>query len=197
MSADSEQSFLDEALGALRTVYNQEAPPRIESFLAARMGTNRRRKATRLWGAICLVCTALILLIWFGRQPVGRPPHAPQVTSGYQTQLGSLPMGSGTRPVGSERIAAAHRPDTLTSRKRRTPAHPKEDEVSMSAPFMAIPYAEPVAPFEQIDIYRVQLPRATLGLYGVPAPAGDLEFRVTADVAVGSDGVVRAVRFVP
>lgn len=197
MSANSEQELLDEALGALRTVYNQEPSPRIESFLAARMRTNRRRKSTRLWGTIALVCTALILLVWFGTQRVGRPPHTAPITAGYQTQLGSPPVESGTRPVVAEHVAVARPPDRLASQQRRTPAHPKEDDVPISALFIAVPYAEPVAPFEQIDIYRVQLPRATLGLYGVPAPAGDFESRITADVAVGSDGLVRAVRFVP
>lgn len=197
MSADSEQDFLDEALGALRTVYNQEAPPRIEYFLAARMRANRRRKAIPLFGTLALVCAALILLIWFGTQRIARAPYTAPITSGYQTQLGSPPVQSGTSPAGAEHVAVARRLDRPAPQRPRTPAHPKEDDESVSAPFIAIPYAEPVAPFEQIDIYRVQLPRATLGLYGVPARAGDLESRVTADVAVGSDGVVRAVRFVP
>lgn len=197
MSANSEQDLLDEALRALRTVYNHEAPPRIESFLAARMRTNRCRKANRLWGAAAFVCTALMLLIWFGTQRIGQRPHTAPITSGYQIQVGSPPVEPGTRPAGAEHVAVARRRDRLAPPQRRTLAHPKEDDESISAPFIAIPYAEPVAPFEQIDIYRVQLPRATLALYGVPARAEDLESQVTADVAVGSNGVVRAVRFIP
>jgi hypothetical protein len=197
MSANSEQDRLDEALGVLRTAYNQEPSPRIESFLAARMRTNRRRKTTRLFGAIAFVCTALILLVWFGTHRIGRPSHPAPITAGYQIQVGSPPAESGTRPVGAEHVAVAQRADRVASQERRPPARPKGDDVPVSALFIAVPYAEPVAPFEQIDIYRVQLPRATLGIYGVPAAAGDLESRVTADVAVGSDGLVRAVRFVP
>lgn len=62
--------------------------------------------------------------------------------------------------------------------------------------FLAIPYAEPLAPSEQVDVYRVQMPGATLAHYGFPVRAGSVDSPVIADVAVGSDGVVRALRVV-
>jgi hypothetical protein len=72
--------------------------------------------------------------------------------------------------------------------------------------FFLIPYSEPLAPSEQIDVYRVELPRVALAHYGWPMPAAIpnsagpnslvMESPVTAELAVGSDGLVRAIRFV-
>ena len=92
-------------------------------------------------------------------------------------------------PVAVQRL---HRKPRMP---RRSPAETGADAV-IATPFVAIPYVEPVAPSDQLDVYSVQLPRASLIVYGVPVRAGSLDSPVLADIAVGSNGVVRAVRFV-
>jgi hypothetical protein len=45
-------------------------------------------------------------------------------------------------------------------------------------------------------VLRVQLPRTALVMFGLPANQTRPEARVTADVVLGEDGGLRAVRFV-
>jgi hypothetical protein len=195
MSLNSEHGLLDEAIAALRTVYTEEPPPRIELFLAARMRTYRGRKATRFW-ALTAASAALILSTWLATRPIGQHRNNAPISSAHETQAASAAPQSVTHPVDAEHVRVTRRPKTLARQNGQPPGNLNREDVSVPPPFVAIPYAEPLVPFEQLDIYRVQLPRSTLGVYGVPARAGDLASPVTADVAVGSDGIVRAVRFV-
>jgi len=71
------------------------------------------------------------------------------------------------------------------------PAEPSE------APFVPIPYLAPPAPYERIEVVRMQVPVAALIAAGVPVRTADLGARVEADVMVGQDGRARAVRLVP
>jgi len=196
MSLHRKHDPLDNTLAALRSVYTEEPPPHIESLLKARMHMERRRKANRLWTAVAAVSAAAMLLTWLATRPLEERRRIAPITSAYQKPLASPAQESVANPVGVEHVAVARRPERPARRERQRPADPNREDASALAPFVAIPYTEPLAPSERLDIYRVQLPRRTLTLYGVPARAGDLEAPVTADVAVGSDGVVRAVRFV-
>ena len=64
------------------------------------------------------------------------------------------------------------------------------------APFVPIPYLAPPAPYERIEVVRMQLPVAALIAAGVPVRTADPGARVEADVVVGQDGRARAVRLV-
>jgi hypothetical protein len=196
MSLNSEHDPLNEALGALREVYTEEPPARIQSFLTARLGMERRRKAIRLWRTVAALSAALLLVAWFAARPVEKRRDTAPIASAPQTQVTPPAPAPVTRPAEVGRVAVARRPERVARQKRQRPADPERENAALSAPFIAVPYTEPLAPSEQLDIYRVQLPRVTLSLYGLPSRTGELEAPVTADVAVGSDGVVRAVRFV-
>ncbi len=196
MSLNSEHDLGNDALAALRSAYTEEPPPRIESFLTARLQMERRRKAIRLWRTVAAASAAAMLLTWLATRPIEERHRTPPITSARQTQVASPAPEGATHPLSTAHLAVARRPERVARQKRQRPAHPEHDNAAVSEPFIAVPYTEPLAPSEQLDIYRVQLPRVTLSLYGLPARAGDLEAPVTADVAVGSNGVVRAVRFV-
>jgi hypothetical protein len=88
---------------------------------------------------------------------------------------------------------------------RRLPGRPKSrpkalvpvaDTPEVATDFFAIPYVEPLRPDQRADVYRVQMPRAGMAVFGLPVVGGRLDSRVTADVLMGEDGVVRAVRFI-
>ena len=66
----------------------------------------------------------------------------------------------------------------------------------MATDFIEIPYAEPLRPEERADVFRIQMPRANMAVFGLPVTGGRLDSRITADVLMGEDGVVRAVRFI-
>ena len=69
-------------------------------------------------------------------------------------------------------------------------------DTSLTAGFIALPYAQSDVPLEQAVIVRVNLQPwqwGALDLPVAPARAGDA---ISADLLVGQDGVARAVRFV-
>ena len=69
--------------------------------------------------------------------------------------------------------------------------------VAQEAPFVPIPYLAPPAPYERIEVVRMQVPVAALIAAGVPVRTADLGARVEAEVMIGQDGRARAVRLVP
>jgi hypothetical protein len=81
---------------------------------------------------------------------------------------------------------------------RTVPAAPAASvpQPEVATDFYRVPYTEPLRPNELADIYRVQVPRATMAAFGIPVIGGRLDSQITADVVVGEDGVTRAVRFI-
>jgi len=75
------------------------------------------------------------------------------------------------------------------------PAAP-EPQPEVATDFYPVPYTEPLRPHQRADIYRVQVPRASMAAFGIPVIGGRLDSQITADVVVGEDGVTRAVRFI-
>lgn len=63
-------------------------------------------------------------------------------------------------------------------------------------PFVPIPYLAPPAPYERIEVVRMELPVAALIAAGLTVRTTDPGGRVEADVLVGQDGRARAVRLV-
>ena len=61
--------------------------------------------------------------------------------------------------------------------------------------FMALPNAARLAPNEDGNLVRVEVPRSTMIALGYPVAADQGAELVQADVVLGSDGLARAVRF--
>lgn len=61
--------------------------------------------------------------------------------------------------------------------------------------FIPVAYGEPFRPEEGGRILRVRLPRAALTSFGLPVNQDRLDERIQADVLLGEDNLVRAVRF--
>lgn len=61
-------------------------------------------------------------------------------------------------------------------------------------PFIAIPYAEPLAPYERTELQRVKLTRGTLLAMGLATEVPDADEPMNAELIVGEDGIPRAVR---
>ncbi|MBI4877495.1 MAG: hypothetical protein HY822_22935 [Acidobacteria bacterium] len=61
--------------------------------------------------------------------------------------------------------------------------------------FIPVAYGEPFRPEEGVRIVRVRMPRAALTTFGLPVNQDRLDERIQADVLLGEDNLVRAVRF--
>jgi hypothetical protein len=195
MKTNSDQTPLDEALASLRRDYNEVPPAHVESFLMGRVTAKRQRMSSRTRGSVAALAAALMLLTWLVIRPRERQPYATSVSPERQLEHPRFQPELIPDLTNREAVSKVRQPRKVQREPGKIPVE-ANPEAAASAPFLAIPYAEPFLPSEQLDVYRVQLPRATLRIYGFPAQTGDLEASVLADVAVGSDGVVRAVRFV-
>jgi len=70
------------------------------------------------------------------------------------------------------------------------------DEVGPEADgFIPLPNAERIGPNEDFNMVRVEVPRSAMMAVGIPVSADRASEPVEADVLLGSDGLVRAVRF--
>jgi len=63
-------------------------------------------------------------------------------------------------------------------------------------PFVAVPYVAPLAPYERASIQRMDVPVAALVAAGFQVNGIEPGGTVTADVLVGQDGRVHAVRLI-
>ena len=62
--------------------------------------------------------------------------------------------------------------------------------------FIPLPFAAHIAPGEALDVVRVQVPRSAMMRFGLPVSADRAWEPVRADLVVGQDGMMRAIRFV-
>ena len=70
---------------------------------------------------------------------------------------------------------------------------PKQTE---EQPFIAIPYVQPIEPYERAEIVRMNIPVAALIAAGLPMSMADPAASAQADVLVGQDGRARAVKLI-
>ncbi len=103
--------------------------------------------------------------------------------------------------VGIALFLAGGRQPERTERMRRHATQlaaveaPAELEALEESGFIPLPNAELIAPNEEINLVRVQLPRKSMISLGFAVSEESAEEPVEADVMLGADGVARAVRF--
>jgi hypothetical protein len=96
-------------------------------------------------------------------------------------------------------VAAGRQPE----RSERIPRHatqlaavelPAELELADDG-FIPLPNAEAIAPNEEINVVRIEAPRWAMIALGYAVSADQAAESIEADVALGADGVARAIRF--
>ncbi len=77
----------------------------------------------------------------------------------------------------------------------RTPMpRPAGTQTAADAPFVQVPYVVPPAPYERVEVIRQDVPLAALIAAGFEVHVDDAGGTLPADVLVGQDGRVLAVR---
>ena len=84
-----------------------------------------------------------------------------------------------------------------TLRPGRPPAAPAPQAAGrrVYTEFIPVVYGQPFRPEDGGRIVRVRMPRTTLVSFGLPVNQDRLDERIQADVLLGEDNLVRAVRF--
>jgi hypothetical protein len=163
-------------------------PPELEALLRAEYAFHLRTRGGRFAkSATALAIAAALICAWLATPRRGW--HAPEVAS----SAGFLPVAPPPVTAEPERRTAVRSP----VRKRpaapsRRPAQQAAD--SVEAPFVAIPYTIPLDPHEQAAVVRMEMPVAALTAVGLSVPTPDSSASAMADVIVGRDGRMRAIR---
>jgi len=186
----------------LKAIASQTLPPASvrEAVIAEFRRVNRRvnepapiRRPLVQWFALAAAAAAILLAIYVAG--FVRMTRAPE-----KTAVRVAPRVEALAPIAPAVTAAAPKPRKLrrTVKVQPPPADPAPPATTpeIATDFFEIPYAEPLRPDERVDVFRMQMPRANMAVFGLPVTGGRLDSRVTADVLMGEDGVVRAVRFI-
>jgi hypothetical protein len=179
--------------GLAATAWQGLPPASVRNAVMAEFRRAKRpvpiRRPVVKWVAIAAAAVILLAVFVATRHrpekivtPVAEAP-APTHVAPVQVPQPRPATADVRRPVKRHRVAKAQ------------PA-PVVETPEVATDFIEIPYAEPLRPEERFDVFRMQVPRANMAVFGLPVTGGRLDSRVTADVLVGEDGVMRAIRFI-
>jgi len=166
-----------ELAGGLRTIAGYmdgiQAPARVEARLLAafreQSGIAGRGKTRPRWVPALTWAAALAAMIAIGALVVReRPPEAARPSSARSVELAMI--------------------ETM-------PTTPGAMETAAEEGFLPLPGAAQLAPEEDVNMVRIELPRSAMMQVGIEVSPERASETVRADVMVGSDGVARAVRF--
>jgi hypothetical protein len=192
------QVRLSEAARSLAAEAFTMAPaPEMEAVLLAEFERTLKPRVvpfvSRRWFAGIAIAASL-LMGWAFWQAGERPAGTQVVKTPAKTsqELASVLRPPGGHASASERKVPA--PVRRHSRQRAAPALTAHTEAEQ--PFVAIPYTEPLAPYERTEIVRMDLPVSALIAAGFPLEAAEPGASARADLVVSEDGRARAVRLI-
>jgi hypothetical protein len=196
------QLALTAAAARLRAASPAEPPAYLEPlllsrFLAARRPSRPRwRRATAATAMGAAAAIAAAVFVWFPSvRPASRPrPPAPLAVSAPRSQppVAAVRPGDSSSAEAGIAIASPRRALVRTAAVPPRPPQPRGD----AAPFVAIPYTLPLDPREPAAIVRMEMPVTALAAVGLAVAVPDPAARAQADVLVGEDGRIRAIRLV-
>ncbi|MFN0105110.1 MAG: hypothetical protein ACKV2U_23870 [Bryobacteraceae bacterium] len=183
LSYDEEQRIRG-ALAAAAEADGLQAPEHVERALLAELRRRNRRMAAGQIAVVAGLAAALLVGLFFAR------PTAPLAPVAREVVTAAAAPSDPPKPV----IAKA-----IVKRPVRR-ASPKRAKMQMAAvePSDFIPMGpwQAMEPMERGSIIRVRLSKSALPGFGIPVSADRWNESIPADVVLGEDGTMRAVRFV-
>jgi hypothetical protein len=98
-------------------------------------------------------------------------------------------------PVGGDQVMAGQSENRPKRARRRAPVN-SSDEAEVVTQFFPLREGEDLTELESLQLLRVELPGSALSEVGIPVDPETANEPVKADVALGQDGLARAIRFV-
>lgn len=130
------------------------------------------------------------------QRPAEVAPHAVWMPL-FAGLAAALLVALGLLLVRDRPAQSPHRTSTATVQlAASTPGDIIDDDSPDSDGFIPLPNAERIAPDENVNVVRVEVPRSAMLAVGLPVSADQSTDLVEADIKMGSDGLARAVRFV-
>ena len=154
----------------------REASPEIEARLLDAFRQKRARGRQAWWAVAAAASVAVLFALW----PAG--------------DRGTPPAPVAAREVPPAPVAKATAPEPTPERKQPRQAARRPAPPQSYASF--IPLVDAAAPLESGALLRVRVPSSTLRTVGLPVHEDRWDEPVEADVLIGQEGIVRAIRFV-
>ncbi|MBI2685824.1 MAG: hypothetical protein HYX27_05880 [Acidobacteria bacterium] len=182
-----EEARIHSALAMAAGADGLAAPERVETALLAELRRRNRRGLIGRVAALSAIAAAVVAGLWLMRPA----PVAPQVIVQVQAPREILipvpvqPLAAGRAPVIRPGVRRAVR---QTSAPKTRPA--------ISAEFIPVGVWQAIEPMERGSIVRIRLPKSSLPGLGIPVSADRWNESVPADVVLGEDGTLRAIRLV-
>jgi hypothetical protein len=189
LSYDAEHRLRTLLAGAALTD-GLQAPPQVERALVAAL---RRRHRRMMAGRIALASAlaAAVLLGLHLTRPV--EPRVPSpVSANVRETFASDPLPTVAAPPPVVAKTAKRQ------RIRRSAPKPAEQKLAVREQNDFIPVGpwQAMEPMERGSIIRVRLPKSSLPGFGIPVSADRWNESIPADIVLGEDGTMRAVRFI-
>jgi hypothetical protein len=169
-------------------------PPELESILLAEYVSHarfrRRRFPTRKSVVITGAIAATVLCGWLVR-PRLAPQTQPAATA--PTAVAAALPEVDLPEIALPEVALPPPPKPLV-RKVHRKSVPLAQPADAAGQFVAIPYTVPLDPRERAIVVRMEMPVAALAAVGLNVAAPDSSATAHADVVVGEDGRMRAIR---
>jgi hypothetical protein len=175
-----QQTSLTGALMELAADTAMAPPSELESILLEEFDSTRswRRRYLKPAAAIAAIAAALACFA------VIQLRHAP------------APPGKSYGEFRQAAAVAVPPPAVLKAVPRHVRRPRSAPQAEDAGPFMAVPYTLPLDPRERMTVMRVEMPVAALVAVGLTTAAADPSASAQADVVVGEDGRIRAIRLV-
>jgi len=192
-----ERAFLSALCAVRGAIAHEQAPGRVEGALLeafraqSRIGVTAATDKTRSWfkWKVAAIAAALVLLTTAGALVfVHRPAETPK--QAQSPAPAAMPDSAPAPAVESPESQSV--PVHVGRRARTHRARPSETLTE----FMPLNEGEDLQSFEFVQVVRVELSTAALRDFGLPIGYASNDELIKADLALGPDGIARAIRFV-
>ena len=178
------------ALKALRQAdQEREAPGSVEVKLLAAFRANRPESRHKVpwrvpWMVMATLAAAAMVAVWLVRLY-----PAPQGTVRVDAAMNVAPVAARLEPAP----ASIPQSKALPVRKRSVPPIPEPPREMVTDFF---PLMDVAPPLGRGQLLRVAVPASAMRSVGLPVREERLNEAVQADVLIGEEGMIRAIRFV-
>lgn len=169
----------------------EAAPERVHAVVISEFRNGPRRRAARWWAGAAVAAAACVL-ITVALYPRREAVQTFTIAKKRPAVLPPVRRQEVTQPA---KVSVAAHGNRREGRKRATGTKPAA-AAEVATDFMPVVSAPPLARGEHAAVMRVELPRSSLRAFGLSMVDEPQYQRVNADVVVGQDGLIRAVRFV-
>ena len=175
-----------------------QAPPRVEAWLLQEFRSrNAARAQKQLRGRLAAIGVAAAVLLALAltlHHRISSPETQPSAAASHFTTPAPQTVSTPAPNIRPADTVPAASPSAHAQSK--TAVSSQATDVEDAASFTPLPYADDSSAFDGGAIVRVEMARASLASFGVPAADSGSNERIPVDLVLSADGTPEAFRLV-